>query len=68
MSYYILPKINSTINVNPIDSSTNILNSYVSHSLFNYYNEITHQIKNICLTSFTQFNVFSFFFLKKLVI
>ena len=52
MSYYILPKINSTINVNPIDSSTNILNSYVSHSLFNYHNEITQQIKNICLNDF----------------
>jgi hypothetical protein len=59
MSYYILPKINSTINVNPIDSSTNILNSYVSHSLFNYYNEITHQIKNICLNDFdNSFNIF----------
>ena len=60
MSYYILPKINSIINVNPIDSSTNILNSYVSHSLFNYHNEITQQIKNTCLNDFDySFNTFN---------
>jgi hypothetical protein len=58
MSYYILPKINNTINVNPIDSSNNVL-TYTSHSLLNYYNEITHQIKRITLNdSDFSFNVF----------
>ena len=46
MSYFTLPKINSTIIVNPLDSSNNI-NPYISYSLFNYYNEMQQQIKTI---------------------
>jgi hypothetical protein len=49
MSYYILPKINNTINVHPIDSSNNKFKTRISHSLYNYHNEITKQIKT-CLT------------------
>ena len=45
MSYYILPKINNIIIVNP-ESSLTSLNPCVSHSLFNYYNEINNQIIN----------------------
>ena len=48
MNYYILPKINNTINVNPIDSSINYCKPYISHSLLNYYNEMRDQIYTIC--------------------
>ena len=48
MSYYILPKINNLINVNPIDSSSNKISPYISQSLYYYYNNITSQIKDIC--------------------
>ena len=48
MSYYILPKINNTINVNPSDGNNDYLNPYISHSLFNYYNELQLQIHNTC--------------------
>ena len=47
MSYYILPKINNTIIVEP-ESSENFLSPYISHSLFNYYNEINQQIMSSC--------------------
>ena len=58
MSYYILPKINNAIIVDP-KSSDNFLSPYISHSLLNYYNEITHQIKRITLNdSDFSFNVF----------
>jgi hypothetical protein len=60
MSYYILPKINNLINVNPLDTSNNDLKLYVSHSLFNYYSEITQQIKNICLSDLDfSFNIYN---------
>ena len=49
MSYYILPKNNNNIWVNPISSETNILKPYVSGTLYNYYNEIREQIINILL-------------------
>jgi hypothetical protein len=48
MNYYILPKINNIINVNPIDSSVNDFKPYISQSLLNYYNEMYNQIHNIC--------------------
>ena len=44
MSYFTLPKINTLITVNPIES-TNILKPYISHSLLNYYNEMHNQIE-----------------------
>jgi len=44
MSYYILPKINNLINVNPSESSDIDLKTYISHSLNYYYNEINKQI------------------------
>jgi hypothetical protein len=44
MSYYILPKINCIINLQPIDSNYS-LKTYLSHSLFYYYNEILNQVK-----------------------
>jgi hypothetical protein len=47
MSYYILPKINNAIIVQP-ESSDNFFYPYISHSLFNYYNELNKQIINIC--------------------
>ena len=44
MSYFLLPKINNIINVNPILNEKYISNQYVSNSLYNYYNEIYNQI------------------------
>jgi hypothetical protein len=47
MSYYILPKNNTNVCVNPISSKTNLHNPYLSCTLYNYYNEIREQIINI---------------------
>jgi hypothetical protein len=45
MSYYILPKINDeNIEIQPIDSSNNTCQLYISHSLFNYYNQSVNEI------------------------
>ena len=45
MSYYILPKINNDdIEFKPIDSSTNMCELSISHSLFNYYNQSIDEI------------------------
>jgi hypothetical protein len=49
MSYYILPKINNNIIVNPIDCVTSIDRTYISHSLFNYHLDLKHQIADICI-------------------
>ena len=47
MSYFLLPKINNNVNINPKHNETNeIYIPYVSNSLFNYYNEIFEQINN----------------------
>ena len=51
MSYFTLPKINTTIIVNPLDSITSNNTPYISHSLLNYYNELKDQINNICLST-----------------
>jgi 23S rRNA U2552 (ribose-2'-O)-methylase RlmE/FtsJ len=57
MSYYILPKINNNIIVEP-ESSDNILSPYISHSLFNYYNEAKQQIISNCsIYNVTDYNV-----------
>jgi hypothetical protein len=48
MSYYILPKNNNIINVNPIASSSELLNPYISHSLYHYYNETRNEIEKVC--------------------
>jgi hypothetical protein len=45
MSYYIIPKINTFINVNPQKCIDNTLTPYISFSLFKYYNELYNQIK-----------------------
>lgn len=49
MSYYILPKNNNNICVNPISSETPIFDPYLSGTLYIYYNEIRQQIINILL-------------------
>ena len=56
MSYYILPKINNTIIVEP-ESSGNFLSPYISHSLFNYYNEVNQQIMSNCFSNNVSNNV-----------
>jgi hypothetical protein len=48
MSYYILPKINNNLNVNP-SWDDNKCSVYCSFSLYNYYNNIKSQIDSICL-------------------
>jgi hypothetical protein len=47
MSYYILPKINNNLTVNPKCEDDNC-NVYCSFSLYNYYNSIKSQIDSIC--------------------
>lgn len=47
MSYYILPKNINNIDINPkIINST--LNTYISHSLFNYYIKSLNYLYKIC--------------------
>ena len=48
MSYYILPKNNNIINVNPIDTPDDVLKPYISHSLYHYYNQTRNEIEKIC--------------------
>jgi hypothetical protein len=48
MSYYIIPKINTCVNVNPQKSDTIMIHPYISSSLFKYYKELREQI-NDCL-------------------
>ena len=48
MSYYILPKINNNLIVNPNFDNDNCT-VYCSFSLYNYYNNIKSQIDSICL-------------------
>jgi len=47
MSYYIIPKINNCINVNPKhgDNYDESLKPYISSSLFHYYKEIREEIQ-----------------------
>ena len=47
MSYYIIPKINNCINVNPKhgDNYDKFLKPYISSSLFHYYKEIREEIQ-----------------------
>lgn len=47
MSYYILPKNINNININPKIINTN-LNTYISHSLYNYYNKSINYLYKIC--------------------
>ena len=48
MSYYMLPKNNNIINVNPSDSYDDLLKPYISHSLYHYYNQTRKEIDKIC--------------------
>jgi len=56
MSYYILPKINNTIIVEP-ESSEQKLSPYISHSLLNYYNDVNQQIMSNCFSNNVTYNV-----------
>ena len=49
MSYYILPKNNNTIYLNPISCETHVYEPYLSRSLYSYYSEIKEQITNTLL-------------------
>ena len=59
MNYYILPKINATIDVNP-NCSTNDCKPYVSTSLLNYYTQSKKQIIDFFLTDPNWINKSSF--------
>jgi len=48
MSYYILPKINTFLNV-IAENDINDCQIYISFSLYNFYNNIKMQIETICL-------------------
>jgi len=55
MSYYILPKNNNNIFVNPI--CDNIDNKIcISHSLYNYYYELLKQLISICSNDITNYS------------
>jgi len=56
MSYYILPKINNKIVINPIYSNKEHLEPYISNSLLYYYNEIIGQIKQSSINIPETFN------------
>ena len=47
MSYYILPKNINKIDINPKITNSN-LNTYISHSLYNYYNKSINYLQKIC--------------------
>jgi len=56
MSYYILPKvINSYIKINP-SLQKETIDTYISHSLFNYYRKMKTQLNNI-IEYDTSFNI-----------
>ena len=56
MSYYILPKvINSYIKINP-SLNEDVIDTYISHSLFNYYRKMKTQLNNIVEFD-TSFNI-----------
>ena len=48
MTYYMLPKNNNIIYVNPSDSYDDLLKPYISHSLYHYYNQTRNEIDKIC--------------------
>ena len=57
MSYYIIPKTNNDVYLNPISSSDTLSGDdalclpYISHTLYNYYNEAMNE-----LTSYFSYN------------
>ncbi len=51
MSYYILPKINSQIVINPSKTHIHDLQTYISHSLLQYVNAIKKQIDYLILNA-----------------
>ena len=58
MSYYILPRVINSIQINP-NIDQNAIETYISHSLFNYYNKMKIQLNNIDFdVSFNKQNLF----------
>uniref|UniRef100_A0A6C0ERW9 Ribosomal RNA methyltransferase FtsJ domain-containing protein n=1 Tax=viral metagenome TaxID=1070528 RepID=A0A6C0ERW9_9ZZZZ len=55
MSYYILPKNNNTILINPT-SSEDPINVYMSNTLLNYYNEIFYHVNNAIMEIDSSYN------------
>jgi len=58
MSYYILPKNNNYININPILTDDSLNKPYISHSLYNYYNESRQQIVECINDNDLSFNTY----------
>ena len=44
MSYYIIPKTNNDVYLNPISSDNALDLPYISHTLYNYYNEAINEL------------------------
>ena len=44
MSYYIIPKTNNDVYLNPISSDNGLGLPYISHTLYNYYNESMNEL------------------------
>jgi hypothetical protein len=57
MSYYIIPKINNILNVNPQNCDNNIT-PHISYSLYKYYKELLQEIKNHLKNTDTSYNEF----------
>ena len=59
MSYYILPKTNNHIQIHPTYDKQK-MEPQISHSLYNFFNEMKQQLLNMCLydrdTSFNTFD------------
>jgi len=49
MSYYILPKSNNCITINPFVESSKCNRPYISHSLYDYYTETKDLLINTCI-------------------
>jgi hypothetical protein len=54
MSYYLLPKNNNNICIMP-NMESNVIKSYTSHSLYNFYNEIKKQLDFLIQTDNSSF-------------
>ena len=58
MSYYILPKTNNHIQIHPTYDKQK-MEPQISHSLYNFFNEMKQQLLNMCLYDHdTSFNTF----------
>ena len=66
MSYYIIPKTNNDVYLNPISSSDTLSGDdalclpYISHTLYNYYNEAMNELHSFFAQNVDDKFVFSY--------